>query len=381
MPLVKRLGKATLKSLVELDAFPKVAEDLKVKTTTGGTYSVLALTLIFILTTHEIYYYSSSKIIFGYTVDKDIDAKLDLNIDITIASPCETIGADIIDPTNQNNGYAYGELKEEPVSFQLSSTDQEAWNNFGALNGLKRSEHHVLLDFFWSKMRTKSLMGLDLGDVNERKTVHSTPGSDGCRIHGVLTANKVAGNFHVKTGKHVPLPIGHVHISLFQPFGNSGTNFSHRIERFFFGKDIPSIVNPLEGEEKIDSSGRMLYQYFIKVVPTDVVTKELTVSSYQYSVTEADREIDHHSGSHGTPGIYFKYDIDAISVQVGELEYPVSQLIIRILGMIAGIYTISGFLTNLSNAFMDIVTCRYMERVRTGGSLIPGSGFHSISSL
>lgn len=364
-----------MKSIKELDAFPKVKEDVTVKTTTGGTYSALAISLVVILTTYEIYYYTSSKIIFQYYIDKDIDSKLEINVDITVASPCEAIGADVIDPTNQNNGYAYGELKEEAVSYQLSEKDQEDWNGFGAFNGLRRSEHHILHDFFWSKMQSKTFSG------HLEKSVHSTPGSDACRIHGVLTANKVGGNFHVKSGKHVPLPIGHVHISLFNPFGNAGANFSHRIERFFFGKDIPSVVNPLEGEEKVDHSGRMLYQYFIKVVPTDVDTKQFYTTSYQYSVTEADREIDHHSGSHGTPGIYFKYDIEAISVHVREETYPIHHLIIRLLGMMAGIYTISGFLTNLSNAFVDIITCRYMEQVRAGGSLIPGSGFHSFESL
>lgn len=373
MPLVRRLGKSALKSLVELDAFPKTAESVTEKTTAGGTYSLLAVSLIVILTTHELYYYSSSRLVFNYSVDRDIESKLEINVDITIASPCETIGADVIDPTNQNNGYAYGELKEEPVSFELSGVDKKRWDEYGMMNGFRRSEHHILHDFLWSKVNTFSFRG--------ENTVHTNAGSDACRVHGKLIANKVGGNFHVKTGKHVPLPIGHVHISLFNPFGGSASpNFSHRIEKFHFGKDISAIVNPLEGSEKVDVTGRMLYQYYIKVIPTTVNTKDLKAITYQYSVTQADREIDHHSGSHGTPGIFFKYDIEAISVDVVEEEYPLSHLIIRIIGMIAGIHTISGTLTNLSNAIVDIISCQYMERVRTGGSIIPGTGFHPLST-
>merc|ERR1712012_1442702 len=38
--------------------------------------------------------------------------------------------------------------------------------------------------------------------------------------------------------------------------------------------------------------------------------------TYQYSVKEHTRPIDRSSGSHGTPGIYFKYDISALKVEV-----------------------------------------------------------------
>ena len=39
-------------------------------------------------------------------------------------------------------------------------------------------------------------------------------------------------------------------------------------------------------------------------------------TTYQYSVKEHARPIDHEKGSHGTPGIYFKYDLAAFKVQV-----------------------------------------------------------------
>ena len=39
-------------------------------------------------------------------------------------------------------------------------------------------------------------------------------------------------------------------------------------------------------------------------------------TTYQYSVKEHVRPIDHDKGSHGTPGIYFKYDLSALKVEV-----------------------------------------------------------------
>jgi hypothetical protein len=165
-------------------------------------------------------------------------------------------------------------------------------------------------------------------------------------------------------------------------------NFSHRIEKFSFGSYIPSIVNPLEGEEKVDLAGKKLYQYYIKVVSTDVKTDDLNQKTFQYTVTETERDIDHDAGSHGTPGIHFRYDIDAIAVEIMEQEIPLSSLLVRLCGVVGGVYATSGFLSRMTNIFIDLITCKYLEQVRLGmdnsnGSqtLPPQSGFHSFTAM
>lgn len=60
----------------------------------------------------------------------------------------------------------------------------------------------------------------------------------------------------------------------------------------------------------------MLYQYFIQVVPTIVRTKFRTYMTYQYSVRELGREINHDKGSHGISGIFFKYDMSGLKVWI-----------------------------------------------------------------
>lgn len=185
---------------------------------------------------------------------------------------------------------------------------------------------------------------------------------DACRLHGVLTVNKVGGNLHVTIGKHLPIGFGHAHISLFSD--RTSFNFSHRIEKFSFGPYIPSIINPLEGEEKVTHSANSLYQYYIKVVSTDVQTSDLKTKTFQYSVTQKDREIDHSKGSHGTPGIHFKYEIDAIAVKVVEESVPISSLLIRICGIIGGVYATSGFLATFTSIILDIFTCKYLQHIR-----------------
>lgn len=72
---------------------------------------------------------------------------------------------------------------------------------------------------------------------------------DACRIHGALTLNKVAGNFHITGGKSIHFGRGHIHITSL--FGEVPLNFTHRINRLSFGDQTAGIVHPLEGDERI----------------------------------------------------------------------------------------------------------------------------------
>ena len=69
----------------------------------------------------------------------------------------------------------------------------------------------------------------------------------------------------------------------------------------------------------------MSYQYFIEVVPTEVKTFLTNQLTYQYSVKDYQRPINHNTGSHGIPGIFFKYDMSALKVIVmQERDSPIN---------------------------------------------------------
>ncbi|UYV74682.1 ERGIC2, partial [Cordylochernes scorpioides] len=138
--------------------------------------------------------------------------------------------------------------------------------------------------------------------------------------------------------RHLPHAGGHIHISLFPDFH---TNFSHRIERFSFGESSTGIFDPLEGEEKLTNHGNYRYQYYIQVVPTDVVSLSGRVTStYQYSVTEQQRGIDHESNSHGTPGINFRYQFFPLKVRVIKYTAPQWKFAVRVVAMLGGVHMI-----------------------------------------
>ena len=93
----------------------------------------------------------------------------------------------------------------------------------------------------------------------------------------------------------------------------------------------------------------MKYQYFIEVVPTDIQTLSGTWRTYQYSVKELARPIDHTTGSHGTPGIYFRYDMSALKVVVKQDREPLWTWLVK---LCAG----AGGLISTSNILCDIIS-------------------------
>lgn len=112
---------------------------------------------------------------------------------------------------------------------------------------------------------------------------------DACRVHGTLTLNKVAGNFHITGGKSIHFASGHIHINSF--FDETPLNFTHRINRFSFGDTTAGIVHPLEGDERIITDSTTMAQYFIEVVPTDIYSFMSHIKTFQYSVKENVRPI------------------------------------------------------------------------------------------
>lgn len=159
------------------------------------------------------------------------------------------------------------------------------------------------------------------------------------------------------------IPRGHIHISAFMI--DKDYNFTHRINKFSFGGPSPGIVHPLEGDEKIaDNSMYMnckynfpsmysllkkeyildmiLYQYFVEVVPTDIQTLLSTSKTYQYSVKDHQRPIDHQKGSHGIPGIFFKYDMSALKIKVTQQRDTVCQFLVKLCATVGGIFVTSG---------------------------------------
>ena len=116
---------------------------------------------------------------------------------------------------------------------------------------------------------------------------------------------------------------------------------------------MPGAINALDATLKIASDPHEVFQYYMSVVPTKFNTLDRSVSTNQYSVTERNRTIDRRRGSHGMPGVFFKYDLTAMTVEIKEQRRPFWQFLIRLAGIVGGIFATSGMLNSFIGSLTD----------------------------
>ncbi|XP_072256209.1 endoplasmic reticulum-Golgi intermediate compartment protein 2 [Pyxicephalus adspersus] len=347
---MRRLNrKKTLNLVKELDAFPKVPESYVETSASRGTVSLLAFTIMGILTVLEFLVYRDTWMRYDYEVDKDFTSKLRLNIDITVAMRCQYIGADVLDLAETMVTSSEG-LVYEPVLFELTP-QQRQWQRMLQQIQSRLQEEISLQDVLFKSAMKSSVTALP------PREFPSTEPLSACRIHGHLEINKVAGNFHITVGKAIPHPRGHAHLAAL--VSHDSYNFSHRIDHLSFGELMPGIINPLDGTEKIAQESNQMYQYFITIVPTKLNTHKVYGDTHQFSVTERERIINHATGSHGVSGIFMKYDISSLMVTVTEDHMPLWKFLVRLCGIIGGIFTTTGMIHGLGEFFVDIICCRF----------------------
>ncbi|TMS05979.1 Endoplasmic reticulum-Golgi intermediate compartment protein 2 [Larimichthys crocea] len=297
---MRRLTRKKALTLVkELDAFPKVPESYVESTASGGTVSLIAFTFMAALAFLEFFVYRDTWMKYEYEVDKDYSRTL-LHIQ--------------------------ERLKVE----------------------------HSLQDVLF-KAAIKGAPPVPPQSVDTSTSLTA------CRIHGHLYVNKVAGNFHITVGKSIPHPRGHAHLAAL--VSHDSYNFSHRIDHLSFGEVIPGIISPLDGTEKVTAEENHMFQYFVTIVPTKLNTYKVSADTHQYSVTEQDRVINHAAGSHGVSGIFMKYDISSLMVKVTEQHMPLWQFLVRLCGIIGGIFSTTGMLHGMVGFLLDVICCRFQMGV------------------
>uniref|UniRef100_A0AAQ5ZFR1 Endoplasmic reticulum-Golgi intermediate compartment protein n=1 Tax=Amphiprion ocellaris TaxID=80972 RepID=A0AAQ5ZFR1_AMPOC len=296
----------------ELDAFPKVSESYVETSASGGTVSLIAFSAMALLAVLEFFVYRDTWMKYEYAVDKDFSSKLRINIDITVAMKCQHVGADILDLAETmitSSGLQY-----EPVIFELTP-QQRLWQRTLHLIQGRLREEHALQEVLY-----KTLLKGAPTALPPREDASTEP-LTACRIHGHVYVNKVAGNLHIT--------------------------------------EIPGIINPLDGTEKITYNNNQMFQYFITVVPTKLNTYKISADTHQFSVTERERVINHAAGSHGVSGIFVKYDTSSLMVTVSEQHMPLWQFLVRLCGIIGGIFSTTGMLHGLVGFCFDVVCCRF----------------------
>lgn len=291
------------------DAFPKVEKSFRAeRTTRGAVFSViLTLSLVYLFIT-EFTWYLGGYESHHFEVAKEIHDHLAINVDITIAMPCEDVAVNVQDVTGDRI-LAGDALKKQKVHW-----DESGSHHLDAA--------HQQADAYNLQKVIKSARKKSFKKGKERKNGRA------CRVYGTLEVHHVQGDFHITAE-------GVGYLSTRQTFLED-MNFTHRIDELSFGTYYPNLVNPLDGTHADSLAHFHRFQYFLNVVPTTYNSGSRHIKTNQYAVTEQSRHTDNHIGEF-FPGIYFKYDIEPVSLVIEDTRMPFMQFLIRLLGVLGGI--------------------------------------------
>ncbi|KIR59695.1 endoplasmic reticulum-Golgi intermediate compartment protein 2 [Cryptococcus bacillisporus CA1873] len=351
MSLLEELDKiAPIKSF---DAFPKVESTYMIKSRRGGVLTAVVGLIIFLLVLNDLGEYLYGAPDYAFQVDSDVQKDLQLNVDLTVAMPCRYLTIDLRDAVGDrlhlSNSFVKDgthfdigkatSIKNDPSSTTpsaseiISSSRRQTPNQHSSFSGIKRLFSSSSSSSSSSNRRTAQ------GHTAYRPTYDKVQDGPACRIYGSVQVKKVTANLHVTT-------LGHGYMS-FQHTDHHLMNLSHVVHEFSFGPFFPAIAQPLDQSYEITQQPFTIFQYFLRVVPTtyiDASRRKLITS--QYAVTDYSRSFEHGKG---VPGLFFKYDLEPMSVVIRERTTSLFQFLIRLAGVVGGVWTVAAFALRVFN--------------------------------
>jgi len=288
-----------------LDLFPKVEQDLTIKTEQGGMISLLSVVVIFFLVLNDVMNHLSmnSDTSESLVVDTSLSQKMQVNINITFPSlACVDLHVDVMDvagdsqinieetlikkrlwmdgrpmsgesikaETNQNHK---DDQQKQKAMLEKLGPDY-CGSCFGAGGECCNTCDDVIDAYKKKSWNSQPIMNIADQCVREGRSNGKGPKrvtkGQGCNLNGSMYINRVAGNFHIALGEGVERDGRHIH--LFLPDDTANFNASHVVHELTFGPKVNMLEHGgLEGVNKITDNhngGTGLFQYFIKVVPT-----------------------------------------------------------------------------------------------------------------
>ncbi|KAJ2003263.1 hypothetical protein H4R26_003159 [Coemansia thaxteri] len=315
------------RALQAFDGFQKVDSAYQARTSSGGVLSMLAALAILLMLASETREYLRYKHTHSFSVDSEVQQKVQINLGLTVAMPCAFLRVDVLDASGASEN-----IHSSIVS--RATTQRKA---FAAVRG-SRAVNRV------SEMHAHDVIA-EAARKHRKPVVAPVTGAQSaedaaCRIEGSVLVNKVAGLLHVTAhghghgGAHVP-----VHM----------LNFTHYIDELSFGPLYPSLVNPLDETMHFAHDSYAAIRYFISAVPTLYIDPAArTVSTNQYAVNEYYKAQSDDSAMGGKPpGIFVEYSFEPIAVTVREHRGSLLVFLVRLCAAVSGFFVTVGLVHRL----------------------------------
>ncbi|ORY32833.1 ER to Golgi transport-related protein [Naematelia encephala] len=346
--LMEELDK--LAPIKSFDAFPKVQSTYVSQSRRGGALTAIVGIIIFLLVLNDLGEYLYGAPDYSFLVDHQLEKDLQLNVDLTVAMPCHYLTIDLRDAVGDRL-HLSDDFVKEGTTFKVGKATSSR-----IVAPTAQSASEIIAS---AKRRTpnqrRSFAGIRrLFSPRPKKSKHSSyrPTYDkvedgpACRIYGSVEVKKVTANLHITT-------LGHGYMS-FEHTDHTLMNLSHIIHEFSFGPFFPAIAQPLDLSLEVTDQPFTIFQYFLRVVPTTYIdaSRQRLVTS-QYAVTDYSRSFEH---GRGVPGIFFKYDLEAMALTIRERTTSLYQFLIRLAGVVGGVWTVASFGLRVFNRAQREVT-------------------------
>mmetsp|Transcript_23393 Transcript_23393/g.55734 ORF Transcript_23393/g.55734 Transcript_23393/m.55734 type:complete len:388 (-) Transcript_23393:252-1415(-) len=359
--------------LRNLDVYPKTMQDYQVKTVAGATVSILGIITIILLVFGELSIYLKVNTEHQLSVDASRGDKLPINFNITFhRMPCSIISLDTMDISGEHHvdvthevykqrlderGRSVAEAEREHdihsnksrVNDVLSGQAQEvAAVSCGSCYGAEENPGDCCntCDEVRDAYRKRGWAFLNMDHISQCKDEQflvklQEERHEGCRITGTLEVSKVAGNFHFAPGKsYSQIGIQLQEIIILQ---RTDYNVSHTVNHLSFGTVYPGRVNPLDDSHRICHDRSGMFQYFVKVVPTEYRFLNKTgLNTFQFASTQHYRKLE--GLQRGLPGVFFFYDLSPIKATFQESSSSFLHFLTGLCAIVGGVFTVAGML-------------------------------------
>ncbi|CAN7065464.1 unnamed protein product [Brassica oleracea var. botrytis] len=358
--------------LKNLDAYPKVNDDFYSRTLSGGLITLASSLVMLILFFSELRLYLHPVTESQLRVDTSRGEKLRINFDVTFpALACSIISLDSMDISGEQHLDVRHDISKRRLDAygNVIETRQDGIGHAKIENPLQkhggRLEHNETYcgscygaeasddeccnscEEVREAYRKKGWAMTDHEIIDQCKRegyvqrVKEEEG-EGCNIFGFLEVNKVAGSFHFVPGK--TFRQSGFHLQDLLVFQGDSYNISHKVNRLTFGERFPGVVNPLDGVQWTQETLNGMYQYFIKVVPTEYTdVRGHVIQSNQFSVTEHFEKTE-AGRTQSLPGVFFFYDLSPIKVIFTEQHVEFLHFLTNVCAIVGGIFTVSGII-------------------------------------